>query len=101
MQVKAKARSGGRPFQPAHDLRPVFPERPLSHEQSEMIAGRYLVAEMLRRRSNQPLQRQQLFASHHFVGAAGQQIDGKPQARELDPLPKRDEVSGGQFIALV
>ena len=66
-----------------------------------MIAGRDLVAEMLRRRSDQPLQRQQLFGSNDFVGAAGQQIDRQPQARELDPLPQGDEASTGQFVALV
>src|ERR1700693_4557963 len=51
-------------LQPAHNPRPVFPERALAHEQAEMIAGRDLAAEMLRRRSDQPLPRQQLFGSH-------------------------------------
>ena len=66
-----------------------------------MIAGRDLVVEMLPRRSDQPLRRPQLFSSHHFISICGQQIHRKPQAREVDPLPKGHEISSGEFVALV
>jgi len=66
-----------------------------------MIARRDLVPQMLPRGSHQPLHRKQLFRGDHVVGAPGQQIDRKPQAREIDLVPQRDEASGGKFVALV
>ena len=86
---------------PAHNPRPVFFERLPAHEQAEMIARRDLLAEVLRRRSNQPLHRKQLFRGNHFVGASGKKVHWKPQAREIDVLSQGDEAPGGKFIELV
>jgi hypothetical protein len=66
-----------------------------------MIARRNLMAETLRRRSNQLLQRKQLFRGNHFVGAPGKEVHRVPYAREIYFLPEGDEASSGQFIALV
>ena len=66
-----------------------------------MIARRDLVAEMFRLRSCQPLHGKQLFRGNHFVGAPSKKIHWKPQLREVDLLPKGDEASVGEFVALV
>jgi hypothetical protein len=87
---------------PTHNPRPVFFKRPLSHEQTEMITRRDLVADIFRLRSPcQPLHCKQLFRSNHFVGAPGEKIHWKAQAREVDLLAQRDQTSAGEFVAPV
>ena len=66
-----------------------------------MIAPRDLLAEVLRRRSNQPLHRKQLFRGNHFVGASSKKVHWKPQAREIDVLSQGDEATAGEFVSLV
>jgi hypothetical protein len=66
-----------------------------------MIARRNLMAEALRRRSNQPLQRKQLFRGNHFVSAPGKEVHRVQYAREIYFLPEGDEACCSQFIALV
>ena len=66
-----------------------------------MIARRDLMAKRLWLGSHQPLRGKQLFRGDHVVVAPGKQIDRKPQPREVDPLPQRDETSAGEFVALV
>src|ERR1700682_6669974 len=66
-----------------------------------MIARGDLVAEKLRLRFYQLLHGKQLFRGNHSVGAPGKKIHWKPQAREVDLLPQRDEASAGEFVALV
>ena len=76
-------------------------QRPPSHEQTQVIARRDLVADVFRLRSHQPFHCKQLFRSNHLVGIAGKKIYWNPQTREVDPLPEGDEASGSQFVALV
>jgi hypothetical protein len=66
-----------------------------------MIARGDIVAEILRRRSDQPLHCKQLFRGNHFIGASSQKIHWKLQAREIDLLSQGDEASAGEFVALV
>jgi hypothetical protein len=103
-QVCAAIRGSGQAhsinlFHPAHNPRPILFKRPLSHKHSQMIARRDLVAEVLRLGSYQPLHCKQLFRSNHFIGAPSKKVHRKPQAREVDLLPQRDEASAGEFVA--
>ena len=66
-----------------------------------MIARRDLMAKRLGLGSHKPLRGKHLFRGDHVVVAAGKQIDRKPQPREVDPLPQRDEAAAGEFVAFV
>src|ERR1700716_1975941 len=76
---------------PTHNPRPILFKRPLSHEQTQMITRRDLVADIFRLRSYQPLHCKQLFGGDHIVGAPSKKIHRKPKAREVDLLPEGDE----------
>src|SRR6476661_1074321 len=88
-------------FHPTHNPRPILFKRPLSHKQTQMIARRDLAADIFRLGSYQPLHCKQLFRSNDFVGASSKQIHWKPQAREVDLLPQRNQTSAGEFVAPV
>lgn len=84
-----------------HNPRPLFFNRSLAREQTQMIARRDLLTEVRRLCSNQPRHGKQLFRGNHLVRAPSWKLHWKPQAREVDRLSQGDEAPYGQFVALV